>query len=49
MKRAMKEQREHVSTVRVVRRWQRLSREVVEALTLKTLKVRLYRATSNLI
>jgi len=36
-------------TIRVVRHWNRLSREVVDALSLETFKVRLDRALSNLI
>ena len=36
-------------TMRVVKHWHRLSREVVEASTLETFKVRLNRALSNLI
>jgi len=35
-------------TVRVVRHWHRLPREVVAALSLETLKLRLDRALSNL-
>jgi len=36
-------------TMRVVKHWHRLPREVVEALSLETLKARLDRALSNLI
>ncbi|KFW61187.1 hypothetical protein AS28_08795, partial [Pygoscelis adeliae] len=36
-------------TLRVVRHWHRLPREVVDAPSLKTFKVRLDRALSNLI
>ena len=35
-------------TVRLVRHWNRLSREVVDALSLETSKVRLDQAPSNL-
>ena len=35
-------------TVRVARHWNRLPREVVDALSLETLEVRLDRALSNL-
>ena len=36
-------------TIRVVRHWHRLSREVVDAPSLETFKVRLDRTLSNLI
>ena len=36
-------------TVRMVRHWHRLPREVVDALSLETLKVRLDRALNNLV
>ncbi|KFQ19641.1 hypothetical protein N331_01220, partial [Merops nubicus] len=36
-------------TRRVVRLWNRLPREMVDALSLETLQMRLYRAVSNLI
>ena len=35
--------------MRLVRHWNRLLRDVVDALSLETLKVRLYGALSNLI
>jgi len=35
-------------TIKVVRQWHRLPREVVDVLSLKTFKVRLDRALSNL-
>ena len=41
--------RKKVFTIRVVRHWHRLPREVVKALSLVTLKVRLEGALSNLI
>ena len=36
-------------TIRMVRHWNRLTREVVDAPSLETFKVRLVRALSNLI
>ncbi|KFQ67675.1 hypothetical protein N335_04260, partial [Phaethon lepturus] len=36
-------------TMRVVKHWHRLPREVVDAPSLRVFKVRLYRALSNLI
>jgi len=36
-------------TIKVARHWHRLPRDLVDALSLETLKVRLYGALSNLI
>jgi len=41
--------RKRFFTIRVVRYWHRLSREVVDAPFLETAKVRLHRALSNLV
>jgi len=41
--------RKKIFTVRVVRHWHRLPREVLDALSLNTFKVKLDRALSNLI
>jgi len=41
--------RKTLFTIRVVRHWHRLSREVEDALSLKTFKVRLDRVVSSVI
>jgi len=41
--------RKKLFTVRIVKHWYRLPREVVDALSLETFKVRLDRGLSNLI